>query len=61
MRLLLSLTAVLAIALVSLSFMGTSKVRPGSGDRPAATISVDELQRGVDVRGLPVQEFGDLV
>jgi hypothetical protein len=63
MRKLLYLTAVAAIALVSLGFLTKSmlfQIRASSLQPPAtATISIDELHRSIDMKALPVQEIKD--
>ncbi len=55
--------AVLAIALGAVAFVAVPKLRPAAAQSAATapTISIDELQRSIDLNALPVQEIKEPV
>jgi len=61
MRKLLYLTAIVAIAVLSLGFFTNSvRFQTGNSLLPSpATISIDELHRSIDMKALPVHQIQD--
>jgi hypothetical protein len=61
MRKAIYLFAVVAIALASLSYLAKSTLLPAENFsvQPPATISINDLNRSIDMKALPVQEVKD--
>jgi len=63
MRKSLYLVAIIAIAVFSLAFIGKSKILSTENSLPQSSVtsSIDDLQRSIDMKALPVHEIKDAI
>jgi len=63
MRKSLYLVAIIAIAVLSLAFIGKSKILSTENSLPQSSVtsSIDDLQRSIDMKALPVHEIKDAI
>jgi TRAP-type C4-dicarboxylate transport system permease small subunit len=63
MRKSLYLVAIIAIAVFSLAFIGKSKILSTENLLPQSSVtsSIDDLQRSIDMKALPVHEIKDAI